>query len=136
MSKRSDLLDACFFGNRWSANTTAAGSTVAPQSPSVVGLPAQTRPHLEMLCYSFINLTGAGAAIATVTAQVRNASVAGTVLWSQQHLIAPSTSANVQIVCMGLPGKRGSAMVATANTVVASLSASFSIAGWLEDTNG
>jgi hypothetical protein len=137
MSRRSDLLDACFFGNRWSANTTAAGTTVAPQSPAGAGIiQSQSRPHMEMLCYSFINETGAGAANITVTAQVRNASVAGTVLWSQQHLIAPSTSANVQIVCMGLPGKRGFPIVATTNTVVASLSASISIAGWYEDTNG
>lgn len=135
MGKRSDLLDACFFGNRWAAtHQPAAGTTVVVQSP--VATDATSRHHLELLTYSIKNMVGAGAAIATVTATVRNASIAGTVLWSTDHLVAPSTSANVQIACMGFPGKRGSRFFISMSTVVASVIQSMSAAGWIEDTNG
>lgn len=134
MSKRSDLLVACMLGNRWRA---ASGSTVAAVvsvvSPAV---DSQSRPHLETLWYSFRNFGGAGGATTTVQLQVRNASVTGTVLASVDHLVLASTAANVSFANMQLPGKRGSKIVVTTDTVLGSVSASINAVGWIEDTNG
>lgn len=137
MANRADLLNACFFGNRWVAtHQPAAGTTVIAQSPlgSVIG--PQSRPHLETLWYSIKNMVGAGAIIHTVQVTVRNVSVAGTIICATDHLVAPSTSANVQLVGMGVPGKRGGSFFISMNTVVASVTQSISAAGWIEDTNG
>ena len=135
MANRADLLNQCFFGNRWVAtHSPASGTTIVVQSPAATD--GTSRPHLETLWYSIRNQTGAGSLQATVTVQVRIASIAGTVIASNEHLLAPSTSANVQLVGMGVPGKRGKSLFIGMNTVVASLTQSVSAAGWVEDTNG
>jgi hypothetical protein len=119
-------------GNRWS-NTSApsAGTTVnalvsAPVAP-------QARHHLELLWYSIHNRTGSGNVPATVSVQVRHASQQGTVIAQVDHLVSPSSTANVSISNMGIAGKRGKAICATMSTVVASLTQKVNIAGWTEE---
>lgn len=135
MSKRSDLLVACMLGNRWRLTTgstvAAIVSAVSPTAPD-----AQSRPHLETLWYSIRNFVGAGAANTTVQMQIRNASVAGTVLASVDHLVGFSTTTNVAIANMQLAGKRGSKFYITTDTAVASVAATINACGWFEDTNG
>ncbi len=135
MSKRSDLLVACMLGNRWRATTgSTAGAVVALSTP--LAPDSQSRPHLETLWYSFRNFLGAGGINSTVQLQVRNASVAGTVFASVDHLLGASASANVAIANMQLAGKRGSRFFIATDTGVGSVTASVNAFGWFEDTNG
>lgn len=135
MSKRSDLLVACMLGNRWRANTgSTVNATVTLATPAAPD--AVSRPHLEGLWYSIRNFVGAGGANFTCQVQVRNASAAGTLLGSVDHLVPFSSTANVAISNMGIPGKRGSKFFITTDTVVASVAYSINAAGWIEDTNG
>ena len=135
MSKRADLLIACMLGNRWNAtNSPVAGATATVQSP--VAPDAQSRPHLETLIYQLVNLFGAGSLEATVSVNVSIASIAGTVVASFKHLMAPSSSANVGIANLQLAGKRGRPLFVSVPTVGGSVQASLTAAGWIEDTNG
>lgn len=135
MSKRSDLLVACMLGNRWNAtHAPAAGATVVLSSPSL-GNPL-ARTHLESIWYSIRNQMGAGALNTTVTLSIRQASAAGTVIASIDHLVQPSQSANVAISNMALFAKRGNAIAFTMDTVIGSVKATVNAAGWVEDTNG
>lgn len=125
-----DLMNK-MLGERWvktsapAAGTTAVATVSAPIEP-------QARHHLETLIYSIRNFVGAGGAAATVGLQVRAG--AGTVLASIDHLIPASTTANVAMSNLGIPGKRGSAMDVYMNTVVASLTQKVNIAGWTENS--
>jgi hypothetical protein len=124
----------CFFRDRWSAtHAPAAGATVIAASPTPVG---QARQNCEFIWYSIFN-QGVGTGIGfTVTVQIRSASIAGTVLASVDHYVASTTAVQVSTGGMGIPGKRGQAIIATMSTVIASLSQKVSIAGWTEDDNG
>ena len=135
MSKRSELLLACMLGNRWTATQNTVGATMSAASPSIATTPL-SRPHLETLWYSIRNFVGAGAANATVQIQVRHASEAGTVIASVDHLVSPSSTAQVAFADMKIAGKRGGRIFVTASTFVASLTTAVSMAGWVEDTNG
>ena len=136
MSKRSELLLACMLGNRWDkTHAPTAGATLILSSPSIATTP-QARTHLETFWYSIRNMMGAGAANTTVTFSIREASAAGTVIASVDHLVSPSSSANVSASDLHITGKRGNAIAVTMDTVVGSVKATVNIAGWIEDTNG
>jgi hypothetical protein len=119
-------------GNRWRVtHAPAAGSTVVAHITNPPSL--NERRHLETLWFSIHNRTGSGAAAATVTVSVRNASPAGTVIASVDHLVPASSTANVAMTNMGLFAKRGAGMAVTMDTVVASLTQKVSMAGWTEE---
>ena len=125
LSKRWSDTDAPNAGTAVSisSNTHLAEGTPSPNS----------RHHLETLIYSIRNMMGAGALNATVTVSVRHGIVAGTVVAAWNHLIAPSTSANVAMSNLGFASKRGIGLRVTMDTVIASLAQTVSIAGWTED---
>lgn len=133
MSKRSDLLVACMYGNRWRQTSAPASGTTCVATTPTPG--AQSRVHLESLWYSIKNLAGAGAIQFTVAVQVRGA--ANTVLASVEHLVGASTTANVNFSNFAFANpKLGTALNVFMNTVFASVTQSMNIAGWIEDTNG
>jgi len=128
MSKRSDSLLADFFSNKWSAtNAPAAGATIVAATPTPV---SNTHRHiLETLSYSITNMNaGSGH---TVTIQVREASVSGTVLWSRTHLVNGSTTVNVD-AAPNLAAQRGKTLHFMNNTVLASVVATLNAAGWTD----
>ena len=124
-----------FLTKRFSDTDAPNAGTAVSVSSQIGDAPigTQQRHNLETLIYSIKNQTGAGAALATVTVSVRHATAAGTVIASFDHLIAPSSTANVAMTELCIQGKRGKAIRVTMDTVVASLTQKVSIAGWIED---
>jgi hypothetical protein len=128
MSKRSDGLLADMLGQRWMAtHAPAAAGTIVLQSP--VPTDGHTTIHLDHLSFSIDNMA---AATHTVTTSVRDTSVAGTVLWSMDHLITNATSKEIVIDGIHLEASKGKALHITQNTVLASVKATVNIAGWSE----
>ena len=125
LSKRWGDHDAPSAGTAISLSSNTHLAEAAP-SPNA-------RYHLETLIYSIRNMWGAGALQATVTVSVRHGTAAGTVIAAWNHLVAPSTSANVCMANLGIASKRGIGLRVTMDTVVASLVQTASIAGWTED---
>ena len=133
MSKRSDLLLACMLGNRWRATSAPSAGTTCIATAPTPGV--NSRVHLETMWYSIKNNAGAGGVSFTVQIQVRGAS--NTVLASVDHLLAGSTSANVNISNFAFANpKLGTGLNVFMNTVLASVTQAVNIAGWIEDTNG
>ena len=133
MSKKTDELMTGLLGNRWKAtHAPAAGVTLVLASPTPQN--ALERVNLETLWYSIRN-NNAGVNF-TVTLSLRNASAAGTVFASVDHLVAASTSANAAITNMQLAGEDGKAIAVTMDTVLASVTATVNIFGWTDSKNG
>jgi len=134
MTKRSDLLVACMMGTRWQKTQTTVGALVAITSPTPID--SQSKVHLETIWYSFRNFAGAGGANSTVGLEVRQASVAGTLVAHVDHLLAASTAQNVQALGLNYVGKPGKPLFIGTDTAVGSVTASVNASGWIEDTNG
>jgi hypothetical protein len=121
-----------FWRNRWNATDNPAGASAATvTAPAFVVQPTQ-RPHLETI----IGSIWSGGGGATVAVQVRIASAAGTMVASLDNNVASSTVAQINLVSLGLPGKRGQKFWVSYNTAVASLTTKVAIAGWIEDVSG
>ena len=122
---------------RWSDHDEpAAASAISLTSDThLANAPANpnSRYHLETLIYSIRNMMGAGALNATVTVAVRHGTAAGTIIAAWNHLVAPSTSANVCMTNLGFASKKGIGFRVTMDTVIASLTQTAAIAGWTED---
>jgi hypothetical protein len=122
---------------RWSdTDSPAAAAAVSVSSNTNLGeavLHPNARQHLETMIYWIHNRVGAGNIPATVTVSVRHATIAGTVMASMEHIVAPSSTTNVSMANLMLQGKRGKAIRVTMDTVIASLRQGVSIAGWTED---
>lgn len=130
MSRRSDLLVACMYGNRWNKTSAPASGTTCVATSPIPG--AQSRVHLETLWYSINNLNTGNF---TVSVQVRGAG--NTVLASVQHFLAATSAANVNISNLSFANpKLGTSLNVFMNTVLASVAQAVNIAGWIEDTNG
>lgn len=128
-----DLLND-MLSKRWTDHDTPnAGTAVSIQSDTLSAMTENARHHLETLIYSIRNFVGSGGAAATVTVSVRHATAAGTVVAAWNHLIAASSAANVAMTGLGIPSKKGKPLRVTMDTVVASLTQTVSIAGWVED---
>jgi hypothetical protein len=128
MSKRSDGLLAEMLGNRWSVNiapaaaATVVGSVAAPNS-------ARSRHHLEHMS---ISIKSNAAATHTVTTSVREASIAGTVVWSMDTLVGAATSKEIILDSMGLMFAEGKSIHFTQDTVLAGVKATVNAAGWTD----
>lgn len=131
MSKRSDLLIAGLLGNRWrQTSAPTSGTTCVASSPTP--LDSNSRIHLETLWYSIDNLN-----TANITVQVQVRGAANTVLASVQHFLGASSAANVAMSDFAFANpKRGTSLNVFMNTVLASVTQSLNINGWIEDTNG
>ena len=128
MSKRSDGLLADLLGQRWQAtHSPAAAATIVLASPTPTD--GHTTIHLDHLSFSIKNMA---AATHTVTTAIRDASIAGTVLWSMDHLVTNATSKEVTISNMHVEATKGKPLVITQDTVLASVKATVNIAGWSE----
>lgn len=127
MAQRADGLIIESLGNGWTNCTTGANVTVTCGTSAA----AKERIHLTQLGWSFKNLTGAAA---TVALQVRDASVAGTLL-AQWQIMVPNATTLQDSFFVNIQGLRGNPLYIATDTVVANLTQSLSTAGW-RDTLG
>ncbi len=111
-------------GNNWNACTVGAGVTLS----ALVTPAVHARVALTQLGWSFINLTGANA---TVGIDVRDASIAGTVLAHWDVIVAAGVSGQDNWA-VNMKGLRGSPLYIGFNTNQASVKASLSVAGWID----
>ena len=128
MSKRADGLVSDQLENRWSVSQTPTAGTTMTASVSAP-TSAKSRHNLETLTYAISNFS---ATAHTLTMDIRAASVAGTAVWSQFHLVLPSTSAQVSLSHMGLQAPKGEGLFFMSNTVLASVALSVNAAGWTD----
>jgi hypothetical protein len=121
-----------FWRDRWRATDNPTGASAAACTAPAGVIASQARPHLETILGSIWNSNAAS----TVQLQVRIASAAGTVICALDNIVNTSTVGQINLVSLGLPGKRGAGFWVGFNTAVASLTTKLSIAGWTEDANG
>lgn len=127
MSKRSDGLVAEQLDNRWSF--TASGTNATPAAS--VGDTQSTREmrHMDFLDIVILNKNTLNH---TVTAVVRDASFAGTVLAQWPLLIGASQTARVNPAEIHLTATQGRGFHVTFDTVAPSVTAAVNAAGWTD----
>jgi hypothetical protein len=127
MSKRADGLIADELDNRWmvtemETNVTVIASVAAPQS-------AKSTNYLDSISWTIANMNALGC---TITASVRDVSLAGTVLAQWRLFVPGSTTAQVNPANIVLKATRGAAMHFVTDTVVGSVTASLNACGWID----
>lgn len=116
--------------NRWSAtHAPAAAGTIVLASPTPTD--GHYIAHLDHLSLSIKNMA---AAAHTVTTAVRDSSVAGTVLWSLDLVVAAAASREILVPSIHLEATKNKPFVVTQDTVLASVKATVNIAGWAEQS--
>ena len=133
MAQKAQALLIDSIGRRWSARSAPAVSATAVATMSAdPGMP-KGRHVVDSVIGSFMNRT---AAAVTVTASVRDASIAGTVLadadFIADSVAAAAGAAGVAFQMIGpFPGLRGNAVVADL-TAATSVIGKITMAGWTE----
>lgn len=127
MSKRADGLIADMLSNRWSftdlkTNATFTASVGDTQS-------AREQRHMDFFYLSVLNKNTANH---TVTASLRDASVAGTVLAQFPFLVGASQVSQVSISDIHHVATQGKGFVVTLDTVAPSVTAAVNAAGWTD----
>lgn len=128
MSKRSDGLLADMLYNRWSYTSTATNATLTAE---VVSAPmsAKEQRHMDFFYLSILNKNTLNF---TMAAQVRDASVAGTILAQFPFLVGASQVAQVSISDIHLVPAQGKGIYITTDTVQPSVTATCNAAGWTD----
>jgi hypothetical protein len=129
MSKKADQVQMDQLINRWIAtNAPAIGVTCTASS----GAPETNggRIYMDSILWSANN--GKGAAAATFTASIRDASIGGTVLESWEVVVAAGANL-VDDYYTIVPGIVGNAIVFEFGTPNASVTQRATIGGWQED---
>ena len=122
MAYRDRALIIDSLGNNWNNTTYAAGVTAS----GTVSVAAKERLALTQLGWSMKNLTAANA---TAHLQVRDASIAGTLLAQWEIVVAAGLTAH-EAWKVDIHGLKGSSMYFGFNTAQASVSYGLSTAGW------
>ena len=129
MANRSEALDINVNADRWSALSAPAAGATCGAGVSAAG--ATTKINLVSLSYSILNMS---AAPHTTTLQVRDASIAGTVLWSMDFLVANAAAAQGTLSNIELQnGLRGNGLYMGFSTLLASVKESLSACGWFDN---
>lgn len=129
MTKKSEQVEMDALINRWiSTNAPAIGVTCTASS----GAPETNggRFYNDGLLWSVNN--GKGAAAATFTASIRDASIGGTVLESFEVVVAAGAAAADAYYTV-VPGLVGNAIVFEFGTPNASVTQRATMVGWQED---
>jgi hypothetical protein len=128
MSKRSDGLTAESLDNRWSFTDVKTNSALTTAS---VGDTQSTREmrHLDFLSIAILNKSTPSH---TVSAAVRDASAAGTVLAQWALIIGSSQVAHVNPAGIHLTATQGKGLFVTLDTVAPSVTAAVNAAGWTD----
>lgn len=122
MAYRDRALIIDSLGNNWNQSTIAPGVTASAS----VSVAIKERIALTQLGWSMKNLTAANA---TAHLQVRDASIAGTILAQWEIVVAAGLTAQDSWV-VNIKGLRGSPLYIGFNTAQASVGYGLSVAGW------
>lgn len=130
MSKKSDGLIADMMDHRWSYTSTATNATNTAQ---VVGAPvsANDEQHLDFFHWAILNKN---ALSFTMSGQIRDASVAGTVLAQWAMLLPGSQVAQVAPAGIHLIASKGKGLFFTTDTVQPSVTSTVNAAGWTDQS--
>ena len=131
MNKKAENLWADLLFNRWTVTHETAGGTVnaattAPLMPK----------HVHVMDNLVYNITNTNATAHTVTVQVREGSLAGTVIWALTHLVGASSTAHVGLSGVGIKAPAGDVLRVTTDTFLASVKASVAMSGWIATGEG
>jgi hypothetical protein len=132
MSKRTHGLAADELGNRWQNSISTSAALV---SSALVG-DTQSSKEIRHLDFLNIGLLNKNTLSFTVGAQVRDASVAGPVLWQMNFLLQNSQTVQVAPAGIHLVATPGKGFFMTTDTAQPSVSAVVNAAGWTDDSNG
>ena len=128
MANRDEAAVIDFLGNCWnstfSIGNTATASVSASVTPAIKG-----RAHLTQLGWSVKNLSGSNSVTAVL--EVRDASVAGTLLASWEIIVAAGTTQQDCYV-LNIQGLRGKSLNMAFDVVRANLYTKVSAAGWID----
>lgn len=131
MNKRAAGHVADALDNRWSFTDVKTNATI---TPAVVG-DAQSSSEIRHMDFLNVAILNKNALNHTVSMQVRDVSLAGTVLWQQSHLVGASTTAQVAPAGLHLMATPGKGFVFTMDTVAPSVTAAVNAAGWTDQAN-
>jgi hypothetical protein len=130
MANSSDGLFRDYMRERWTASSApTAGTTCVASVGNSATMHSKARNIVESLIYSARNVT---AATVTLTASIRAASIAGTVLASWDILLAANASVQDCFAQLNIPAPRGQDLFAEFGTPATSVTQKVSIAGWTE----
>lgn len=129
MSKRSDGLVADMMEHRWSSTDSKTNATLAANVAG--GQSSKEVRHLDFFHLAILNKNTANH---TVTAHIRDASAAGTVLAQWALLVGGSQVATVNPANIHLTATPGQGFAFTTDTVAPSVTASVNAAGWTDQT--
>ena len=130
MSKKSEGLEANQLDDRWYVTDVRTNATFAlTVSPALVN--SRDIRHLDFFHLAILNKNTLHT---TVAAQIRDASIAGTVLAQWSLLVGGSSVAQVNPAGIHLVATAGKDFVATLDTVAPSVSASVSYGGWTNNS--
>lgn len=128
MSKKSDGLVADMLSNRWSFTDLKTNSALTTASVGDTQSAKEQR-HMDFFYLSILNNNTANH---TVTASLRDASTAGTVLAQFPFLVGASQVAQVSISDIHHVATQGKGFVVTLDTVAPSVTAAVNAAGWTD----
>lgn len=131
MSKKSDALLADMMDTRWSYTSTATNATNTAQvtpTPSS----AHDKHHLDFFHWAILNKNTLSF---TMAGQIRDASVAGTVLAQWSMLLVGSQVAQVAPAGIQLTASKGKSLFFTTDTVQPSVTSTVNAAGWTDISN-
>lgn len=131
MSKRSESMQADELENRWYVSASTTNATIVPAvSPTLLNTRAVR--HLDFLHLAILNKNTLHT---TASAQVRDASVGGTVLFQLSMLVGGSTTAQVNPAGIHLMATPGKEFFYTTDTVAPSVTVSVSAGGWTDESS-
>ena len=130
MSKRSEGLQAEQLDNRWMYTSSQTNATLTAQ---VVGTPNSSKEtrHMDAFFFSVLNKNSVQA---TITAFVRDVSVAGTILAQFPVLAGASSTFAVSMSDIHLIATPGQGFFVTTDTVQPSVTATVNAAGWTDSS--
>jgi len=130
MSKKADQVQMDALNNRWTATNAPGLGVTCVASSGAPRAGAGGRMYCDGLLWSANN--GKGAAAATFTGSLRDASIGGNVLQSFEVVVPAATSLQ-DAYYLSTPGINGNALVFEFGTPNASVSQRGTIVGWQED---
>lgn len=130
MSKKSDGLLADMMDNRWSYTSTGTNATLT-QALAAAPQSGRDRVHLDFFHMAILNKNTLSF---TMAAQIRDASVAGTVLAQWPLLLVGSQVAQVAPAGIHLMATKGKGFFLTTDTVQPSVTATVNAAGWMDQS--
>ena len=132
MSKHADGLIQDQLDNRWMYTATGTNATLTAAMKSAP-ISSKEVTHLDFFHMAILNKNTLHF---TVAAQIRDASVGGTVLAQWPLILAGSAVAQVSPAGIHLFATPGTGLFFTMDTVAPSVTATVNAAGWTDQTRG